>query len=377
MPEPRARYWVRRRRPRARRSSPDVRHCRGGPGAVAAARRRWHIRSRPAAAGVRARRHPIERCRIRRTAHAAAPIRPSTIRNARKNRTASGISAPNKIKHPPNSPLSSPRQLRTQRLTAPVTFAAANTNKELKSTGNFQPNPEAEAFYGKRRINGKTGENPGFNRSLTILPAKSARVMRRGVAHADYRYSDSLDAAHPHAVASGAPARARRERRQCRYAQLPARAIWRRPISTARCKRLRSRWRAPIPAYRRRSAAAREFAEDRNRHYEIRPRGNAVSHEEEMIKLAGNQMDYDAVTSLYTHSLRSDQNGDRQKRSCGLARSRLAETTCHDGLHQIARNRRLRNARAGRPHAHHLGEHRQLRFDGDRRPAAILTGAAS
>ena len=32
-------------------------------------------------------------------------------------------------------------------------------------------------------------------------------------------------------------------------------------------------------------------------------RGNAVSHEGEMLKLAGNQMDYDAVTSLYTHSL--------------------------------------------------------------------------
>jgi len=33
------------------------------------------------------------------------------------------------------------------------------------------------------------------------------------------------------------------------------------------------------------------------------PRGNAVSHEDEMLKLAGNQMDYDAATSLYTHSL--------------------------------------------------------------------------
>jgi flagellar basal-body rod protein FlgB len=45
------------------------------------------------------------------------------------------------------------------------------------------------------------------------------------------------------------------------------------------------------------------FAEDNNPHYEVRPRGNAVSHEDEMLKLAGNQMDYDAVTSIYTHSL--------------------------------------------------------------------------
>jgi flagellar basal-body rod protein FlgB len=46
-----------------------------------------------------------------------------------------------------------------------------------------------------------------------------------------------------------------------------------------------------------------QFAEDNDLHYEVRPRGNAVSHEDEMLKLAGNQMDYDAASSLYTHSL--------------------------------------------------------------------------
>ena len=46
-----------------------------------------------------------------------------------------------------------------------------------------------------------------------------------------------------------------------------------------------------------------QFADDKDPHYEVRPRGNAVSHEDEMLKLAGNQMDYDAATSLYTHSL--------------------------------------------------------------------------
>ena len=45
-----------------------------------------------------------------------------------------------------------------------------------------------------------------------------------------------------------------------------------------------------------------QFAED-DPHYEVRPRGTSVSHEDEMLKLAGNQMDYDAVASLYTHSL--------------------------------------------------------------------------
>ncbi len=35
----------------------------------------------------------------------------------------------------------------------------------------------------------------------------------------------------------------------------------------------------------------------------MRPRGNAVSLEDEMLKVAANQMDYQAVTSLYTRSL--------------------------------------------------------------------------
>jgi flagellar basal-body rod protein FlgB len=51
------------------------------------------------------------------------------------------------------------------------------------------------------------------------------------------------------------------------------------------------------------SGGGSSFAEDKNRHYEIRPRGTSVTHEEEMLKLAGNQLDYDAVTSLYTHSI--------------------------------------------------------------------------
>ena len=45
------------------------------------------------------------------------------------------------------------------------------------------------------------------------------------------------------------------------------------------------------------------FATDNSGRYEIRPRGNSVTHEDEMMKAASNQMDYDAVTSLYTRSL--------------------------------------------------------------------------
>lgn len=49
--------------------------------------------------------------------------------------------------------------------------------------------------------------------------------------------------------------------------------------------------------------AGSPFAADSSGRYEIRPRGNSVTHEDEMMKAASNQMDYDAVTSLYTRSL--------------------------------------------------------------------------
>ena len=40
-----------------------------------------------------------------------------------------------------------------------------------------------------------------------------------------------------------------------------------------------------------------------NRQYQVRPAGNAVSLEDEMLKVAANQMDYQAATSLYSRSL--------------------------------------------------------------------------
>jgi flagellar basal-body rod protein FlgB len=45
------------------------------------------------------------------------------------------------------------------------------------------------------------------------------------------------------------------------------------------------------------------FAEADNLRYEVRPGGNAVNHEDEMMKVASNQMDFDAVAALYTRSL--------------------------------------------------------------------------
>src|ERR1700691_3209404 len=46
-----------------------------------------------------------------------------------------------------------------------------------------------------------------------------------------------------------------------------------------------------------------QFATDTHSRYEVRPRGNSVTHEDEMMKVASNQMDFEAVAGLYTRSL--------------------------------------------------------------------------
>jgi flagellar basal-body rod protein FlgB len=50
-------------------------------------------------------------------------------------------------------------------------------------------------------------------------------------------------------------------------------------------------------------ATSSSFAMSRHGNYEVRPTGNAVNLEDEMIKVAANQMDYQAATTLYTRSL--------------------------------------------------------------------------
>jgi flagellar basal-body rod protein FlgB len=57
------------------------------------------------------------------------------------------------------------------------------------------------------------------------------------------------------------------------------------------------------PGHLEATGGSLQFDEDRNVRYETRPRGTTVNHEEEMLKLAGNQASYDAVTSIYSHSL--------------------------------------------------------------------------
>jgi flagellar basal-body rod protein FlgB len=45
------------------------------------------------------------------------------------------------------------------------------------------------------------------------------------------------------------------------------------------------------------------FAQNSKAGFETRPAGNAVNLEDEMLKVSANQMDYAAVTSLYSRSL--------------------------------------------------------------------------
>jgi len=51
------------------------------------------------------------------------------------------------------------------------------------------------------------------------------------------------------------------------------------------------------------SGAPETFDQNRKVGFETRPAGNAVNLEEEMLKVSTNQMDYAAVTSLYSKSL--------------------------------------------------------------------------
>ena len=51
------------------------------------------------------------------------------------------------------------------------------------------------------------------------------------------------------------------------------------------------------------SAGSSRFALDRKVEFEARPSGNAVSLEDEMLKVASNAMDYQAATALYTRGL--------------------------------------------------------------------------
>jgi flagellar basal-body rod protein FlgB len=51
------------------------------------------------------------------------------------------------------------------------------------------------------------------------------------------------------------------------------------------------------------ASGGQSFAQDPKGGFQTRPAGNAVNLEDEMLKVSANQMDYAAVTSLYSKSL--------------------------------------------------------------------------
>jgi flagellar basal-body rod protein FlgB len=51
------------------------------------------------------------------------------------------------------------------------------------------------------------------------------------------------------------------------------------------------------------STGPSQFQLDRKAAFEVRPAGNAVSLEDEMLKVAANQMDYQTATALYSRGL--------------------------------------------------------------------------
>jgi len=57
------------------------------------------------------------------------------------------------------------------------------------------------------------------------------------------------------------------------------------------------------PSHIAASSGGGAFASDRNNKYDVRPAGNAVNLEDEMMKVASNQMDYQAAISLYSRSM--------------------------------------------------------------------------
>jgi flagellar basal-body rod protein FlgB len=60
---------------------------------------------------------------------------------------------------------------------------------------------------------------------------------------------------------------------------------------------------ATDPAHIGAAPGGTRFANATGGRYDIRPTGNAVNLEDEMMKVSANQMDYQAATSLYSRSM--------------------------------------------------------------------------
>ena len=96
--------------------------------------------------------------------------------------------------------------------------------------------------------------------------------------------------------------------------ELPAARSGAAEIRPAAAGRRRSRSRAPSAAHLGGAPGgdAAFRSDSRSAASRCAPAGNAVNLEDEMIKVAANQMDYQAATALYTRSLGLHQDRHRQ-----------------------------------------------------------------
>jgi flagellar basal-body rod protein FlgB len=154
-----------------------------------------------------------------------------------------------------------------------------------------------------------------FNRSLTIRPAKSADLARAGW----YPLRPGMSREGPMSITDlplFSMLRTRMQWHQERQRLLSEN------VANADTPSYRPRDLAPLQ-FDRRTASILPVALERtsNAHlgaaagasdrfeashfggYDVHPTGNAVNLEDEMIKVAANQMDYQAATTLYTRSL--------------------------------------------------------------------------
>ena len=114
------------------------------------------------------------------------------------------------------------------------------------------------------------------------------------------------------------------------------------------------------PHRRRRPPAASSFGTAQAGGYDVRPSGNAVNLEDEMIKVAVEPDGLPGGDHALHAQPRPAQDRDRQALKPGT-RSDNRRRTAVDFLKSIA-IAASGLARAGRPHAHHLREHRQRRL---------------
>jgi hypothetical protein len=112
---------------------------------------------------------------------------------------------------------------------------------------------------------------------------------------ANLRPSDAVNAADQNALASGTPPPSGAKRREFRHAELPTGGFDAARSVPGPSEITSTRPPQTDPAHLAGALnGSAQFGVDPHGGYEIRPAGNAVNLEDEMMKVAANQMDYES-----------------------------------------------------------------------------------